>query len=348
MIQVSGLKRSFGSFVAVRNVSFEIQPGRGVVGLLGPNGAGKTTTMRMLAGYLRPDEGSITVAGIEANSEDHRLSIKGQLGYLPENNPLYPEMLVSEYLEFMGRCRGMEGAPLQEAGRRMIQELELGSHFYTPIGLLSRGFRQRVGLAGALIHDPSVIILDEPTGGLDPNQIEHIRSLIRKLAEHRTVLLSTHILQEVEDICERVIIIHGGEVVADQPTQELKRSESIQVLLKKENASIQSMYRELSELSGIQSVLFAGQKATSPENPGHLGEASDDDSQALKAMEQDSNEVSRSDTEGQQGDFHSVELQYNASPEALLPQLLQKGYVIRSYSPGRRSLQEIFQELTHR
>ncbi len=344
MIQVSGLKRSFGSFVAVRNVSFEIQPGRGVVGLLGPNGAGKTTTMRMLAGYIKPDEGSITVAGIQAHSEEDRQRIKTRVGYLPENNPLYPEMLVSEYLEFMDRCRGMEGEALQAAGRRMIQELELASHFYTPIGLLSRGFRQRVGLAGALIHDPSVIILDEPTGGLDPNQIEHIRSLIRKLASERTVLLSTHILQEVEDICERVIIIHGGEVVADQPTHELKRSESIQVVLKKDQTSIQSMHSELSAIRGIQSVMFSQQSGarTRDQSDSDSPEEITDTSELTELSSQD--RLAEADADG----FHPVELQFSDSPERLLPVLLEKGYTVRSYFPGRRSLQEIFQELTHK
>lgn len=336
MIQVSGLKRSFGSFVAVRNVSFEIQPARGVVGLLGPNGAGKTTTMRMLAGYLRPQEGSIFVAGLDASTDAARQEIKGLLGYLPENNPLYPEMLVSEYLEFMGRSRGMEGSNLQQAGRRMIQELELESHFYTPIGLLSRGFRQRVGLAGALIHDPSVIILDEPTGGLDPNQIEHIRSLIRKLASERTVLLSTHILQEVEDICERVIIIHDGEVVADQPTHELKKTESIHVVLKKDNASVQSMDTELREIQGIQSVLFAGQSAeVHTPTATHHGEHENRQKEGMD---------SAASIQG----FYSAELQWNGPTEDLLPVLIEKGYSIRSYSPGHRSLQEIFQELTHK
>ena len=308
----------------MRNVSFGIEPARGVVGLLGPNGAGKTTTMRMLTGYLKPDEGRITVAGLDGSTEAGRLEIKRTIGYLPENNPLYPEMLVSEYLEFMGRARGMEGTALQSAGRRMIEELELESHFYTPIGLLSRGFRQRVGLAGALIHDPSVIILDEPTGGLDPNQIEHIRNLIRKLAQDRTVLLSTHILQEVEDICERVIIIHAGEVVADQPTQELKRTETIQIGFRKEGMNASSIQKELMEMNGVQSVLFSAVAGgDSSEHSVGAGAEPDDG-------------------------FLTAEVQWNDAPEKLLSSLISRGYSVRFFTPGRRSLQEIFQELTHR
>ncbi|MCB1168989.1 MAG: ABC transporter ATP-binding protein [Leptospiraceae bacterium] len=310
MIQAKGLKRAFGNFVAVRNVSFDIEPARGVVGLLGPNGAGKTTTMRLLTGYLRPDEGCVTISGIDSSTEEGRLRIKQSIGYLPENTPLYPEMLVSEYLEFMGRIRGLDGPTLQKAGRRMLEELELGSHFYTPIGLLSRGFRQRVGLAGALIHDPSVIILDEPTGGLDPNQIEQIRGLIRRLAAEKTVLLSTHILQEVEDICERVIIIHGGEVVADQPTGELKRSETIHASLALEGSDALVLQRELQSVVGVDSALLV---------------------------------ESSGETE-----FFPVEIQWQGAPEDLLAALVSRRFRIRSFSPGSRSLQEIFQELTHK
>lgn len=317
MIQANGLRRSFGNFVAVRNVSFEIEPARGVVGLLGPNGAGKTTTMRMLTGYLPPDEGSISIAGIDASTEVGRLEIKRKIGYLPEHTPLYPEMLVSEYLEFMGRSRGLEGQSLQKAGARMLEDLELASHFYTPIGLLSRGFRQRVGLAGALIHDPSVIILDEPTGGLDPNQIEHIRSLIRKLAMEKTVLLSTHILQEVEDICERVIIIHAGEVVADQATSELKRSETIHAVVAHPESNPVQLQQKLKELSGVHECLLV------------------------------QNAVAQSAAAGMDG-FCEVELKFQGAPEELLSAMVQRNFRIRSFSPGSRRLQEIFQELTHR
>ena len=318
MIQVSGLKRSFGNFVAVRNVSFVIEPGKGVTALLGPNGAGKTTTMRMMTGYLQPDSGSVEIAGIRSDSEEGRLAIKSKIGYLPENTPLYPEMLVSEYLEFMGRIRGLDGDVLEQAALRMIEDLELGSHFYSPIGILSRGFRQRVGLAGALIHDPSVIILDEPTGGLDPNQIEQIRALIRKLATERTVLLSTHILQEVEDICERVIIMNGGEVVADQRTNELQRSESIHITLRHPHKTVLQMKSDLESLEMVESAVFAANESGAHES-----------------------------TESAGVQFHIAELQCSGAPEALLARLVQSSYEIRSFYPGHRSLQEIFQELTH-
>jgi ABC-2 type transport system ATP-binding protein len=204
-----------------------VGPQSGITALLGPNGAGKTTTMRSITGYLRPASGDIVICGIRRDSRnpsDADLEIKRRIGYLPESTPLYNEMLVSEFIEFAGRARGLDGDALEKAARNMVERLELGSHFYTPLGLLSKGFRQRVALAATLLHDPEVIILDEPTSGLDPNQIQSIRALIKELGQNRTLILSTHILQEVDDICERAIIIHRGRIVADRRVAELKES----------------------------------------------------------------------------------------------------------------------------
>lgn len=227
MLEVRNLTVQYDRFRAVDDLSFSVGPQSGITALLGPNGAGKTTTMRAITGYLQPTSGEIRICGIRRDSSDPTdsdLAIKRRIGYLPETTPLYNEMLVSEFIEFSGRARGIEGDALEKAARTMVERLELGSHFFTPLGLLSKGFRQRVALAATLLHDPDVIILDEPTSGLDPNQIQSIRALIKELGRDRTLILSTHILQEVDDICERAIIINRGRIVADRSVAELKES----------------------------------------------------------------------------------------------------------------------------
>ena len=223
MIEVRNLTKAFGDFAAVNDVSFQIGDGAGIVGLLGPNGAGKTTTMRLLTGYLSPTSGVVSINGLSPQQEETRVELKRSIGYLAESTPLYPEMLVSEYLQFMGQVRGMTEDDLESSAREMIEQLSLGSHLYTPIALLSKGFRQRTALAGALIHRPKVVILDEPTSGLDPNQIAEIRTLLVELGRRTTLILSTHILQEVEDVCERVIIMNRGKITADAKTSTLRR-----------------------------------------------------------------------------------------------------------------------------
>lgn len=230
MLEVRNLIVQYDRFRAVDDISFSVGPQSGITALLGPNGAGKTTTMRAITGYLQPTSGQIEICGIRRDSVDAELAIKRRIGYLPETTPLYNEMLVSEFIEFSGRARGMEGADLEKAARTMVERLQLGSHFYTPLGLLSKGFRQRVALAATLLHDPDVIILDEPTSGLDPNQIQSIRALIKELGRDRTLILSTHILQEVDDICERAIIISRGRIVADRKVAELKASNRYQIV----------------------------------------------------------------------------------------------------------------------
>ncbi len=232
MIETSHLSKRFGDFAAVNDVSFNIDQSHGITALLGPNGAGKTTTMRLLTGYLTATSGSVRMNGILLDDEESRVRAKRSIGYLPESTPVYPEMLVSEFLEFMGQVRGLAGNELEKAAIRVIDQLELGSHLYSPIGILSKGFRQRVGLAATLIHDPAIIILDEPTSGLDPNQISHIRGLIRELGKERTLILSTHILQEVEDVCDRVIIISRGKIVQDDTMERLRRGNRVAVIVR--------------------------------------------------------------------------------------------------------------------
>jgi ABC-2 type transport system ATP-binding protein len=249
VIQLENVCRSFGDFNAVQDVSFALNSGSGITGLLGPNGAGKTTTMRMITGYLRPTSGNITVDGMSVLDEDRITEIKRTVGYLPETTPLYPEMLVSEYLDFMGRVRGVAEPALKAAADEMVERLSLASHLYSPIGILSKGFRQRVALAGTLIHRPRVIILDEPTSGLDPNQISEIRTLIRDLGKTAALILSTHILQEVEELCSRVIVISRGRLVADASMDSLKSGHACSIVAKG-----QGVREKLASYSAVKSV----------------------------------------------------------------------------------------------
>lgn len=218
MISVEEVLKRFGPLVAVDGISFEV--GRGeVVGFLGPNGAGKTTTMRMLAGTLQPDAGVVRFDGRSIG--DDLTAAKRRLGYLPESNALYSEMLVTEYLDFTAELRGLVGADRRSALSDAIEQTQLGEVYYRPIAQLSKGYRQRVGLAAAILHRPEILILDEPTQGLDPNQRVDIRRLVRELGRERTVLLSTHVLGEVEATCSRLLIISRGRLVADGSVAEL-------------------------------------------------------------------------------------------------------------------------------
>lgn len=219
MIRARNLRKVFGPVVAVDNVSFHIAEGE-IVGFLGPNGAGKTTAIRMLTCFLPPTSGTATVAGHDVLTES--MAVRRKIGYLPENVPLYPEMRVDEYLHFRGRLRGMSRSERREAIGRVAERCWLGEFVHRPIGQLSKGMRQRVGLAECLLHNPPVLILDEPTVGLDPSQIRETRKLIKELAPRHTVMLSTHILPEVEQICDRSIIIAGGRIVASGTIDELR------------------------------------------------------------------------------------------------------------------------------
>jgi ABC-2 type transport system ATP-binding protein len=218
-IAVKEISKRYGSQLAVNKVSFEVHTGE-IVGFIGPNGAGKSTTMKMITGTFSPDSGSIRINDLSAL--EHQREIRGMIGYLPENNPLYHEMYIREYLQYVAGLYKLNGKEARERISIVIEMTSLSREVSKKIGNLSKGYRQRVGLAQALIHDPEILILDEPTSGLDPNQLVEIRNLISNIGKEKTVLLSTHILQEVEAICDRVIIINNGGIVADDDAQRLK------------------------------------------------------------------------------------------------------------------------------
>ncbi len=218
LVSLTDVMKRFGETVAVDSATFSIDRGE-VVGFLGPNGAGKTTTMRLLTQYLEPDGGSITIDGLSL--EDHPIELRRRIGYLPETNPLYRDMLAGEYISFMGRLRGMSPGEIRARTDDVVAETGIEAVYYRPINQLSKGYRQRVGLAQAILSEPEILILDEPTEGLDPNQRVEIRSLIRDVGADRTVLLSTHIMQEVRKTCSRVVIINRGHIVADGSVDEL-------------------------------------------------------------------------------------------------------------------------------
>ena len=219
MIKAENLCKYYGSFTAVEGITFEVPRGQ-VVAFLGPNGAGKSTTMKLLTGFLSPSNGTAELAGIDVHQ--NRLKAAEKLGYLPENGPLYLDMTPRESLQFTAEMHGLKGAKLTEARDRVVKICDLTEVIDKPIAKLSKGYRQRLGMAQALIHDPEVIILDEPTSGLDPNQIRTVRQTIRELAKTKTVMLSTHILQEVTAMADRVIFINEGRLIFDGTVEEFK------------------------------------------------------------------------------------------------------------------------------
>ncbi|MDP1813082.1 MAG: ATP-binding cassette domain-containing protein [Leadbetterella sp.] len=219
-ISVNQLTKTYGSQTAVNNISFSIEKGQ-ILGFLGPNGAGKSTTMKILAGYISSTSGEAQLDSDVITVDS--LITKSKIGYLPEHNPLYLEMYVTEYLSFVGGMFGLKGTVLREKVAKVIEMVGLMPEKHKKIEQLSKGYRQRVGLAQALIHDPEVLILDEPTTGLDPNQLVEIRKLIKEVGKNKTIILSTHIMQEVEAICDRVIIINKGNLVADDTLENLKK-----------------------------------------------------------------------------------------------------------------------------
>lgn len=225
MIEAKGLSKYYGSFVAVKDISFAIPEGQ-IVAFLGPNGAGKSTTMKMLSGYLSASEGSATVAGLDVRT--HRLEMSKQLGYLPENGPLYQSMTPLELLHFFAEARGIDPATTKKRLAFVIDLCNLQLVIEKPIDKLSRGNKQRVGLAQALLHDPDVLIMDEPTAGLDPNQIRDFRENIKALGKTKTILLSTHILQEADAVADRILLINNGNLVLDSTPEELKQKGSLE------------------------------------------------------------------------------------------------------------------------
>lgn len=256
MIEVSHVSRNFGTFRAVNDVSFSIPKGQ-IVGLLGPNGAGKTTTMRMITGFLAPSDGKIFIDGIDIS--ENPVKCKEKIGYMPESAPLYGDMIVEDYLKYIANLHGEnpdEKVPL------LCEECGLKEVMSKNISELSRGNKQRVSLAHALMHNPEILILDEPTSGLDPNQVEDVRNIIREIGKTRTVIVSTHILSEVETICSRVIIISGGKVVADSPTDELKErfASETSIKLKVANVDFETLSSLVKTVDGAKSVLQTEQK----------------------------------------------------------------------------------------
>ena len=219
MIEAVGLTKYYGDFAAIDNVTFRVNKGE-VVAFLGPNGAGKSTTMKLLTGYLAPSRGTARIAGFDMTSD--RLAGAAKLGYLPENGPLYPDMTPHSLLQFFASARGLNKAQARNRIAKVVEMCSLETVFEKPIGKLSRGFRQRVGMAHVLLHEPEVLIMDEPTAGLDPNQIHDVRRLLRKIGEQKTVLLSTHILQEVEAVASRVIFINEGRLAFDGTVDEFR------------------------------------------------------------------------------------------------------------------------------
>ena len=254
MIDVKGITKRFGSTLAVDNVSFKVPAGQ-VLGFLGPNGAGKSTTMRVLTCYLPADEGTASIAGFDIFTQS--LEIRRRIGYLPENAPLYVDMEVPDFLKFIATVRKIPTSKIHSSIDQMVDICGLTSVMHKKISELSKGYRQRVGLAQAMIHNPDILVLDEPTSGLDPNQIIEIRELIRKFGKEKTIILSTHILQEVTAVCDRILIINEGKLVADGSPEELTSQASgestMWVTINASDGEIQSA---LSPLQGITSVAF--------------------------------------------------------------------------------------------
>ena len=246
-IKIQHATKQYGAQKAVNDICFEVSKGQ-IVGFLGPNGAGKSTTMKIITGFIKPDAGTIEVCGMEVKGES--IETKKKIGYLPEHNPLYLEMYVREYLHMIASLHKIADA--KKKAEEVIDLTGLTNEAHKVIGQLSKGYRQRIGIAAAIIHDPEVLILDEPTTGLDPNQILEIRSLIRKLGTDKTILFSTHILQEVEAICDHVIIINKGVIVADGSIESLKSKQDATVTKVKFSGAVKK--EDLLSLPGIQEV----------------------------------------------------------------------------------------------
>jgi ABC-2 type transport system ATP-binding protein len=274
VIKVTDLSKNYGPVEAVKSISFEIQDGE-IVGFLGANGAGKTTTLKMITGYLVPTEGKIEVNDLNIIDDTHE--IQKQIGYLPELNPLYTEMRVYEYFEFLAGIRNITGRPFKDALSRVVEKCGLNGVIHKNISECSKGYKQRIGLAAAMIHDPKILILDEPVTGLDPNQIVEIRSLIKKLGKEKLVFMSSHILQEIQATVDRIMIIHEGEIVANGTSDELMSNFMGNVLLNMEikGGAVESVehiqaklpsvkFISMEDLNGIQHVQFEYDKGQDP------------------------------------------------------------------------------------
>ncbi len=274
MIRMKNVSRRYGNVVAVNDVSIEVNRGE-IVGLLGHNGAGKTTLMKLLTGYLEPTSGTIEVDGKDVVAE--RTAVVAQIGYLPESAPLYPEMLVQDYLLMMAELRGIRGDAANTAVGNAVVATGLSKRLLQPIADLSKGFRQRVGIAQAILHRPAVLVLDEPTNGLDPVQIQSIRQLVRDLAKTTTVLLSTHILQEVEAVCERVLVMIDGQLVADSRLSDLLAATTVRLALHEATTGVETRMR------GIPGIKNARRVGPDPMLPGFIHWSLDVDDPAAAA-----------------------------------------------------------------
>lgn len=249
-IEVKNLLKYYGQQAAVNDISFQVNKGE-IVGFLGPNGAGKSTTMKIITGFIPATEGKVFVCGMDV--EEQSLETRKRIGYLPENNPLYLDMYVKEYLEFVGKIYKID--KVRDRVKEMINMVGLDVEQNKKIGMLSKGYRQRVGLAQAIIHNPDVLILDEPTSGLDPNQLVDIRQLIKTIGKEKTVMLSTHIMQEVEAICDRVIIIKKGQIVADNNASDLQHEIGQQVVYAEFDGSVsRNLLQKINGVSKVQKV----------------------------------------------------------------------------------------------
>ena len=248
MIEAHNLTKTYGTVQALRDLSFSLQEGE-IVGLLGPNGAGKTTTIKILTGYLQPDSGSVQIDGLDVLTQTK--AVQQRIGYLPESAPLYPELSIQRYLQMMADLREIPADEQLERISEAVYATNLANHLTRPIGELSKGFRQRVGLAQAILHRPKLLILDEPTIGLDPTQILDIRRLIQRLARHSTILFSTHILSEVEALCDRAIIVMNGEIKADARLADLASSADAILVLQD---TVAGMEKELGKLAGVRGL----------------------------------------------------------------------------------------------
>jgi ABC-2 type transport system ATP-binding protein len=312
MISVKDLTKRYARTVAVDEISFEVAKGQ-IVGFLGPNGAGKTTTMRMLTCFLPPSSGTASVAGFDVLEKP--LEVKKRIGYLPETPPIYPEMETTEYLDFVGKLKGLSGADLQKRVDYVCERCAIADVKNKLLGKLSKGYRQRVGLAQAIIHNPDVLILDEPTAGLDPKQINETRDLIKGLAGDHTIILSTHILPEVEQTCEQVIIINKGKLVATDSVRNLRArargAESVLLEVAGRNGSVevQIVQHKLERVSGVSRVLFKYEV----------------DSRAVFEVESQKGRLMRGD---------------------LARAVVESGWDLNELRPAAMSLEEIFLQLT--
>lgn len=312
MISVKELTKRYAGIVAVNQISFEVAKGQ-IVGFLGPNGAGKTTTMRMLTCFLPPSAGTATVAGFDVLEQP--IEVKKRIGYLPETPPIYPEMETTEYLKFVGKLKGLSGAELQKRVDYVCERCAVADVKKRLLGKLSKGYRQRVGLAQAIIHNPEVLILDEPTAGLDPKQINETRDLIKSLAGDHTIILSTHILPEVEQTCEQVIIINKGKLVATDSVRSLQsrargaESVVLEVAGRNGNLEVPIVQRKLEQVSGVGRVVCRQQL----------------DSRAVFEIESEKGRMARGD---------------------LARAVVESGWDLNELRPTAMSLEEIFLQLT--